>query len=125
MIDTIADLINRINNAKGASHKMLELPFSNSKLAILAVLKKEGYISDFSDEKDKKTIIINLGGAKRDFKKITRVSRPGRRYYVNSRNIPRPKGGYGMVVISTPKGILSGETARKNHVGGEVMCEVY
>lgn len=125
MIDTIADLINRINNAKGAGHKALELPYSNSKLAILGVLKKEGYIADFTDQKEKKTIVINLDGASRVFKKINRVSRPGRRFYVNSRNIPRPKGGYGIVVISTPKGILSGEVARKNHVGGEVMCEVY
>jgi len=125
MIDTIADLINRINNAKGASHKTLELPYSNPKLAILAVLKKEGYIADFTDQKEAKTIVINLDGAPRVFKKINRLSRPGRRFYVNSRNIPRPKGGYGIVVISTPKGILSGEVARKNHVGGEVMCEVY
>ncbi len=125
MIDTIADLINRINNAKGASHKLLELPFSNTKLAILGVLKKEGYIADFSDNKEDKSITVNLENAARDFKKINRVSRPGRRIYVNCHNIPRPKGGYGIVVISTPKGILSGEVARKNHVGGEVMCEVY
>lgn len=125
MIDTIADLINRINNAKGASHKALELPFSTTKMAILAVLKKEGYIADYGDDKDKKSINISFENATKPFQKISRLSRPGRRLYVNSRNIPRPKGGYGIVVISTPKGILSGEAARKSHVGGEVMCEVY
>jgi small subunit ribosomal protein S8 len=125
MIDTIADLINRINNSKGASHTSLEVPFSKMKLAILDVLKKEGYIAGFEDLKESGVIRIDLEGNTKPFKKITRLSKSGRRLYVKSDKIPRPKGGYGIVVLSTPEGVLSGEIARKAGVGGELICEVY
>ncbi|MDH4358574.1 MAG: 30S ribosomal protein S8 [Candidatus Berkelbacteria bacterium] len=123
MNDTISDLINRINNARLSGKDKLEVPFSNVKMAILAVLREEGYISGY--KKDSGKAVIMIGEAKRVFNKIRRISSPGRRIYAKSKNIPRPKGGFGEVIVSTPKGMLSGKKARKIGVGGELICEIY
>ncbi|OQA52775.1 MAG: 30S ribosomal protein S8 [candidate division WS2 bacterium ADurb.Bin280] len=122
MSDTIADLINRINNAAILGKQAVVVPYSNQKMAILSVLKEESYISDFKAD-GKETINIILENAKRPFAKIYRVSKPGRKVYIKSKDIRRPKG-YGVSIISTPMGVLSGSRARKNGVGGELICEV-
>jgi small subunit ribosomal protein S8 len=122
MNDTIADLLTRVSDAKFAGRKNLVVPFSKINLGILAVLKEEGYIGDYKSEE--KQITISLEGSSKDFEKIRRVSRPGRRAYVKSKNIPKPKG-YGMVIVSTPDGILSGSKAKKSGIGGELICEVF
>ena len=124
MTDTIADLLVRLNNGTLAGKESVHVPYSRTKGAILAVLKEEGYIGEYKEEKDSGDFVVGLEGVKKSFIKMSRVSTPGRRVYIKSREIRRPKG-YGTVVISTPKGILSGFKARKVGVGGEVICEVY
>ncbi len=122
MNDTIADLVTRISNAQKAGRKSLIVPFSKIKMGILSVLKEEGYVGSFTAQE--KEIVINLEESGKDFEKIRRVSRPGRRVYVKSKNIPKPRG-YGMVIVSTPKGVLSGSKAKKAGLGGELICEVF
>lgn len=122
MSDTIADLINRINNAAILGKSSVVVPYSNQKMAILNVLKQENFIYNFDCE-DKVSINIVLENAKRPFAKIYRVSKPGRKVYIKSKDIRKPRG-YGMSIISTPMGVLSGSAARKNGVGGELICEV-
>ncbi|MFH1855510.1 MAG: 30S ribosomal protein S8 [bacterium] len=122
MNDTISDLLTRISNAKNAGKASLNLPYSKIKMGILEVLKTEGYIGTYS--KQELSISIDLTGASKDFTKIRRLSRPGRREYVKSKNITFPKG-YGLVILSTPQGVLSGRNAKKSGTGGELICEVY
>lgn len=122
MNDTIADLLTRVSNAQMAGRKSLVVPLSKIKTGILQVLKEEGYIGNFKTEE--KEISIDLEGSTKMFEKIRRVSRPGRRSYVKSKNIPKPRG-YGMVIVSTPMGVLSGAKAKKAGVGGELICEVF
>lgn len=122
MNDTISDLLTRISNAKNAGKASLSLPYSKIKMGILEVLKTEGYIGTYS--KQEHNISIDLSGSSKDFTKIRRLSRPGRREYVKSKNIPFPKG-YGLVILSTPQGVLSGRNAKKSGTGGELICEVY
>jgi len=122
MNDTISDLLTRISNAKSAGKASLSLPYSKIKMGILGVLKTEGYIGTYS--RQELNINIDLTGTSKDFTKIRRLSRPGRREYVKSKNIPFPRG-YGLVILSTPKGVLSGKNAKKSGTGGELICEVY
>lgn len=123
MSDTIADLITRINNASVINKPGLTVPYANFKCAVLSVLKSEGYIGDFKIDKDNNAIEIILEGAKRQFDKIRRVSKPGRKVYIKAKDIRRPKG-YGTSIISTPAGVLSGGAAKKSGHGGEIICEV-
>ena len=125
MTDTIADLINRINNTNVLDKDSFELPFSKLKITVLAALKRCGYIADFKDIKETGMIEVTIAGNRKPITKVRRMSRPGRRMYVKSANIPRPKNGFGMVIISTPQGVLSGYEARKAGIGGEIICEVY
>ncbi len=124
MTDTIADLFVRIINARMAGLAFTEAPYSSMKEAILKVLKKEQYIVGYTCDKKAKMIKIDIQNS-RNFSKIVRISKPSRRLYVKSKNIPRPKSGYGTVIVSTPKGVLSGEEARRSNIGGEIICEVY
>lgn len=123
MSDSIADLITRINNASILKKTGLRVPYANFKGAVLAVLKQEGYISDFKVNKEAGDIEIQLENAQRPFIRIYRISKPSRRVYVKAKDIRRPKG-YGTSVISTPKGVLSGYVAKKSGLGGEIICEV-
>jgi len=123
MNDTISDLVNRINNAKMAGNDQAKAPFSNLKMAILSVLQEEGYVSGF--KKHSGQIEINLADARKMFTRIKRISTPGRRIYSKAKKIPSPKGGFGEVIISTPRGVLSGRKARKIGAGGELICEIY
>ncbi len=125
MTDTIADLINRINSTNILGKESFTIPFSKMKISLLAALKREGYIYDFSDNKENASIEIKLIGSKRAMKKIRRVSKPGRRMYAKSTSIPRPKNGYGVVILSTPEGVMSGREAVKAGIGGEIICEVF
>jgi len=124
MNDTISDLLVRVSNARLAGRNNLVVPFSKIKEGILGVLKEEGYVGEYSADINNKIINVDLSGSSKNFEKIKRVSRPGRRAYVKSKNIPRPRG-YGIVIISTPKGVLSGSRAKKAGLGGELICEVW
>ncbi|HEY6046323.1 MAG TPA: 30S ribosomal protein S8 [Pyrinomonadaceae bacterium] len=130
MTDPIADMLARIRNAVAAKHSRVDIPASKLKLEIARILKEEGYINNFviKGEGAKKLVRIFLRYDARGTSSITylaRVSRPGRRVYVGSHQIPRVLGGYGINIVSTSRGLMSGKTARKENVGGEVLAEVY
>ena len=130
MTDPIADMLARIRNAVSAKHSRVDVPASKLKLEIARILKEEGYINNFVIKGDgaKKLVRIFLRYDARGTSSIThlaRVSRPGRRVYVGSQQIPRVLGGYGINIVSTSRGLMSGKTARKENVGGELLAEVY
>ena len=130
MTDPIADMLTRIRNAIAAKHSRVDIPASKLKLEIARILKEEGYVNNFviKGEGAKKLVRIFLRYDARGTSSITylaRVSRPGRRVYVGSHQIPRVLGGYGINIVSTSRGLMSGKTARKENVGGEVLAEVY
>ena len=130
MTDPIADMLARIRNAVSAKHSRVDIPASKLKLEIARILKEEGYINNFvvKGEGAKKVVRIFLRYDGRGTSSITylaRVSRPGRRVYVGSHEIPRVLGGYGVNIVSTSRGLMSGKTARKENVGGELLAEVY
>jgi len=130
MTDPIADMLARIRNAVSAKHSRVDVPASKLKLEIARILKEEGYINNFvlKGEGAKRMIRIFLRYDARGTSSIThlqRVSRPGRRVYVGSHQIPRVLGGYGINIVSTSRGLMSGKMARKENIGGEVLAEVY
>lgn len=129
--DPIADLLTRIRNALQAGHRYVEIPHSNMKERIVQVLKAEGYLQSYElkDDAAKKFKVLRLV-LKYDqegypvIRKIDRVSRPGRRLYSKSIKIPRVLSGAGVAVMSTNKGVISDRQARRDGVGGEVLCFV-
>jgi small subunit ribosomal protein S8 len=130
MTDPIADMLARIRNAVVAKHSRVDIPASKLKLEIARILKEEGYINNFvvKGEGAKKVVRIFLRYDARGTSSIThleRVSRPGRRVYVGSHDIPRVLGGYGVNIVSTSRGLMSGKMARKENVGGELLAKVY
>lgn len=128
MTDPIADMLIRIKNAYLARHKEVKLPYSKIKEAIAKILKKEGFINDVSIKKGKyMDIVLALRYVRNQpvLTDVRRISKPGRRVYVNKKNIPRVVNGFGIAILSTPQGLMTGEEARKKGLGGEVICEVW
>jgi len=130
MTDPIADMLARIRNAVAAKHSRVDVPASKLKLEIARILKEEGYVNNFvvKGEGAKKVVRIFLRYDARGTSSIThlqRVSRPGRRVYVGSHQIPRVLGGYGVNIVSTSRGLMSGKTARRENIGGELLAQVY
>jgi len=130
LTDPIADMLTRIRNAAAIANPDVDVPASKFKKAVADVLVKEGYIKsvDSVDIEGKPYLRLGLKyGPRRKsiINKITRVSRPGRRYYVKSDSIPVVRGGLGIALISTSKGILVDREARRLNIGGEVICEVW
>lgn len=133
MSDPIADMLTRIRNSLQREHPSVSMPNSKMKLALADLLKKEGYIEDFQvvDEKPQNILQIKLKyiGGRRDrtsvITGIERVSRPGRRVYVGKEEVPWVLSGMGVAVLTTSKGILTDQEARKAGVGGEVLCKVW
>ena len=130
--DPIADMLTRIRNAVTSRHEAVNIPASKTKIAIAKVLKDEGFIRDFSilseEGKPQPTLKVDLsyGGRKQPvLNGLQRVSKPGLRVYVQRREIPRVYGGLGIAILSTPKGVMSGQEARRQEVGGEVLCYVW
>ncbi len=130
MTDPISDMLSRIRNAIIAGHSNVIIPDSKIKSEILRVLKEEGYIKDCKtiQENNRKVIDVQLKyhGPRKEsvVKKLTRVSKPSRRVYVKSGEIPRVRGGLGTSIISTSKGIMAGRNARKQGLGGEFICTI-
>jgi small subunit ribosomal protein S8 len=124
--DPIADLLTRIRNAAMARKDMVVVPYTRQKMDILKVLRSRKFISDFQKEKkgDFEEIEIVLAQEKAGIT-LTRISKPGQRIYIKSVNLRKVNGGLGVAILSTPKGIMSGEEAIKAKVGGELLCEVY
>jgi len=130
--DPIADMLTRIRNATAARHDSVMIPASKIKVSIAKVLKEEGFIKDFAiiteEGRPQPNLKVELsyGGRRQPvLNGIKRVSKPGLRVYVQRREIPRVYGGLGIAIISTPRGVMSGQEARRHEVGGEVLCYVW
>lgn len=128
--DPIADLLTRIRNAARAKHPRVDLPSSKLKVEIARILKDEGYLTNFKvvDEKGKKTLRVFLRYTPDRRSVITdlkRISRPGSRRYLGKTDIRPVVGGMGIAILSTPRGLMTGQSARKEGVGGELLCEVW
>ncbi|HZX50345.1 MAG TPA: 30S ribosomal protein S8 [Candidatus Paceibacterota bacterium] len=129
MVDPIADMLNRIRNAQAVKKENVEVPYSTIKYGIARILESNGFIKgiELKGKRTKKIMELGLqykdaagqmGGAKR-------VSRPGQRQYVSALEIPRVKGGHGIAILSTSKGLMSNREAKKAHIGGEILCEIW
>jgi len=135
MTDPIADMLTRVRNGVMAGHTLVAIPGSNMKTSIAEILKKEGFIDDFEiaeqDETAFKVLRIKLKyvGDRRDrtsvISGLERVSKPGRRVYAKRNEIPWILSGLGIAILSTSKGVMSGRSARKEGLGGEILCKVW
>src|ERR1700686_2191177 len=128
--DPIADLLTRLRNAARAKHPRVDLPSSRLKVEIARILKDEGYLANFKvvEEKGKKTLRIFLrysSDRRSVISDLKRISRPGSRRYVGNAGIRQVVGGMGISILSTPRGLMTGQSARKQGVGGELLCEVW
>ncbi len=119
-------MLTRIRNAQKAEHKTVNIPLSKIKVEIASILKKEGYITDFkkTGKGNEKTVEITLKQPA-VINEIKRVSKPGQRIYIGAKEIRAVKNGYGISIISTPKGLLTNKEARKSNVGGELLLEIW
>lgn len=130
MTDPVADLLTRIRNACLEKHERLEVPASRLKANVIRVLKDEGYIKNFRLVREEGRPMIKIFLKYTDegssvIQGVRRVSRPGLRKYSSYEQLPRPLSGAGIAIVSTSKGVLSGQKARQAKVGGEVLCEVW
>src|SRR5262249_6101564 len=129
--DPIADLLTRIRNAARAKHPRVDLPSSKLKVEIARILKDEGYLANFKvveEQKGKKTLRVFLrytADRRSVITDLRRVSRPGSRRYIGKTGIRPVVGGMGIAILSTPRGLMTGQTARKEGIGGELLCEVW
>ena len=128
--DPIADMLTRIRNANTGKHPSVEVPASKLKIELAKLLKEEGFIADYEvQEKGQfKVIVISLKydvNGKPVITKLEKISKPGLRHYSKAKNLQKVLGGMGIAVVSTPKGLLTDRKARKENVGGEVLCYVY
>ncbi len=129
MTDPIADMLTRIRNAVRAQHKALALPGSKQKRHIAEILKQEGYITDHSWETDGKQGILHItlkwNKQENVIEGLRRESRPGQRRYARSKDIPKVRNGLGVMIVSTPRGMMSDRAARRAGIGGELICSVW
>ena len=130
LTDPVADMLARIRNAIRARHQKVDVPASKLKLEIARILKDEGYVSNFkaTEEEGHKVIRIYLkydNNSDAVISNLARISRPGCRVYVRRTEIPRVLGGLGINILTTPRGVMTGRQARKQGLGGEVLCEVW
>ncbi|MBI4874263.1 MAG: 30S ribosomal protein S8 [Acidobacteria bacterium] len=128
--DPIADMLTRVRNALGSRHAKVDVPVSRLKMEVARILKEEGYVLNYKLVEDgaRKSIRIYLKytpGNLPVISHIERVSRPGCRVYVASQKAPRVLGGMGISIMTTPRGVMTGSAARKEGVGGEVLCQVW
>ncbi|MBQ3819285.1 30S ribosomal protein S8 [bacterium] len=128
--DPIADMLTRIRNANTVSHPTVDMPSSKLKLQLAKLLKEEGFIADYEEKTVGKFKVLTIT-LKYDEKnkpiitKLERVSKPGLRNYSKAKNLPKVLGGMGIAVVSTSKGLLTDRKARKENIGGEVLCYIY
>lgn len=128
--DPIADMLTRIRNANLVSHPSVEMPSSKLKVALARLLKEEGFITSYEEKADGnfKTLSIELKydeSKKPVITSLKRVSKPGLRSYCKAKNLPQVLGGLGVAVVSTSKGLLTDRKARKENLGGEILCYIY
>ncbi len=130
MTDPIADMLTRIRNAYAAKHQKVDVPVSNIKLEIARILKEEGFINNYKmiGEGSRRNIRVYLRyGTKGEqvMSKIERISKPGCRVYVGSGSIPSVLGGLGVNILSTSRGLMTDRRARREKIGGEILCRIY
>jgi len=128
--DPIADMLTRIRNAVAVGHERVAMPSSNVKVRIAQILVDEGFIDryDVLEEGHRRRLelVLRYGDRRRPvIEGIKRISRPGHRVYRGSRELPRVQGGIGVAVVSTSQGLLPDREARRRHLGGEILCEVW
>ena len=127
--DPIGDMIARIKNAQSRTHKKVELPSSNFKSKIAGILKNEGFIKEFTvnSENNKPTLTLELKyhSGNPVISAFERVSKPGRRIFSSAESLPKINNGLGIAIVSTPKGVMTDIDARKQRVGGEIICKVF
>ena len=129
MSDPIADMLTRIRNAQSVNKEQVSIPASNLKSAIASVMQDEGYITSFAIEGDKaanKTLVIKLKyfDDQPVIETLDRISKPSLRQYVSKDDMPNVMNGLGIVIVSTPKGVMAGQAAKAQNIGGEVLCSV-
>ncbi|MCK9378711.1 MAG: 30S ribosomal protein S8 [Candidatus Moranbacteria bacterium] len=136
MLDPISDMLTRIRNAQVAKHRVVKMPFSKVKLAVAKILREEGFVDAVERVKTERKIDFMEISLKYDFDReknskvpvisgIKRVSKEGQRIYVKKGEIRKVKNGLGISIVSTSKGVVTGESARKEGLGGELICEVW
>ncbi|MEG9434461.1 30S ribosomal protein S8 [Terriglobus sp. ADX1] len=130
LTDPVADFLTRVRNAINARHQKLDVPASNLKAEIARILKEEGYIANYKtvDEENKRTLRVYLkydADGTSAILDLKRISKPGSRVYLGAQDIRRVQGGLGISILTTPKGVMTGRTARKENVGGEVLAHVW
>jgi small subunit ribosomal protein S8 len=130
MTDPIADMLTRIRNANMAKLEKVDVPASKMKIEITKILKDKGFIKSFKVLRDRKQGVIRitmkyLDGYEKAITGLKRVSKPGRRMYVDRTEIPKVMGGYGVAILSTSRGIMTDEVCRSQGIGGEVLCNIW
>ena len=130
MTDPIADMLTRIRNANMAKLEKVDVPASKMKIEITKILKEKGFIKSFKVIRDRKQGVIRitmkyLEGYEKVITGLKRVSKPGLRVYVDRSGVPKVMGGYGIVILSTSRGIMTDEVCRSQGIGGEVLCNVW
>ena len=127
--DPIGDMIARVKNAQARNHKKVELPSSNFKTKIADILKNEGFIKDFKvvdeNKKPKLSLELKYHSGNPVISNFERVSKPGRRIFSSADSLPKINNGLGIAIVSTPKGVMTDIDARKQKVGGEIICKVF
>ncbi|RJR17089.1 MAG: 30S ribosomal protein S8 [Nitrospiraceae bacterium] len=130
MTDPIADMLTRIRNANMAKLEKVDVPASKLKIELTKILKEKGFIKSFKVVRDRKQGVIRIAlkyfeGQEKAITGMKRVSKPGRRIYVDKTDIPRVMGGYGIAILTTSKGIKTDDICRREGIGGEVLCNVW
>ena len=128
-MDSIVDMLNRIRNAQMVEHSTVDIPFSNFKYEIAKILEKQGFL-DKIEKKGRKTrasieITLKYDDKRPVIEGLKRVSKQGQRIYSNKDNIQKVKGGFGISIVSTSKGLMTDKDARKQNLGGEIICEIW
>lgn len=129
-MDTIGEFITRVRNAGAAQHEKVDIPSSNVRVGIAKILLANGYIRSFKVVRDNKQGVMRVylkynEKGRPVITSINRISRPGRRVYVKSTEIPEIRDGFGIAILSTNKGVVDGETAKKENLGGELLCNIW
>jgi small subunit ribosomal protein S8 len=130
MTDPIADMLTRIRNANMAKLEKVDVPASKLKIELTKILKEKGFIKSFKVVRDRKQGIIRISlkyfeGQEKVITGMKRISKPGRRIYVDKAEIPRVMGGYGIAILTTSKGIKTDDICRREGIGGEVLCSIW
>ena len=130
MTDPIADMLTRVRNANMARLEKVDVPASKMKIELTKILKDKGFVKSFKVVRDRKQGIIRITlkyyeGQEKVINGLKRVSKPGKRIYVDKTSIPRAMGGFGITILSTSKGILTDDVCRSEGIGGEVLCNVW